>query len=485
MLAVGTLLQCEGAILNVRHRKVDRMQGFIAISDVGDTLSFMKQDRVWLPFVILSIVCALLPGFGLGAVLGSARVMRIPIGSWYLATVQAHATALLLGWGGAMIFGVALHFLPRLRGTALVGRKWVPAAFWLLAAGLAIRVIGQPTLAVLEQAESGKLAVAGRIFLAAGILFQVLGVAGVMAVLVATFRSGPPLEKRKGFREIAPLLVVAAIALGFAQLVWLGGAVENLWMGRSLAVFPIELHQIAVDLCLFGFISAISVGMSSRLFPLNFRVRLPQVRLLGVAAGLLAVGIGMTLGSAFDSRAAVSGWPWEGLAALFFAAGLAFGAGAVRIFQPRTPYPGNKRPYRLWDNPASVAALFSYIWVVVAVVCLLLFAGQELGGFTFGGGWKDAARHATGAGFMTLLIVAAGWKMLPGFAGGRCRGDGYVWAAVVLLNLAALLRVLPSLLSGINSSGSVWISALFPLAGIAGFFGILAFSVALILSLRK
>ena len=58
-------------------------------------------------------------GFGIGAGSFTAVTLGLPVGAWWAALTQAHGHAQLFGFAGLMVFGVALHFLPRLRGCLL------------------------------------------------------------------------------------------------------------------------------------------------------------------------------------------------------------------------------------------------------------------------------------------------------------------------------------------------------------------------------
>lgn len=445
----------------------------------------MNPDRLWRRFVVLALLCAVLPGFGLAALMTGTLAVGRPVGLWYAAAIQAHATALLMGWGGGMILGVALHFLPRLRGVKLAHPKWVPVLFWLLAGGLALRVVGQPLLTFFDPIQPSMAALGWRDAVAAGVLMQALATGGLLAVLIATFRAGPPLERNKGFKQIAPLLTVAAVALIGAQLAWCFGAVNRLGQGASLAIFPMATQEMAVDLLLFGFIIAVSIAMSSRLFPLTFWMQLPQPRGLVIAAGLLAVGVTLTILNRLPLKAAGSS-ALAGLAALCYAAGIFQGAWAVRVLHARKRISNTQTPHRIWEDPAAVGVFFAYVWAVIAALFLLLFALQQTGmavGVHLDA--KSLARHAAGAGFMTLLIISVGWKMLPGFGGSRPQGRGWMWAAVLLANAAALLRILPVLLPGGPAPGQSWSVICFPFAGLTGLASILAFAIALKISLRK
>lgn len=445
----------------------------------------MNPDRLWLRFVWLSLLCALLPGFGLATLMVSAWIFGQPPGLWYLAAIQTHACALLTGWGGAMILGVALHFLPRLRRVKLIRPERVVVLFWLLAIGLTCRIVGQPLLALLAPGARHATVVWLNVAISGGAALQALGVVGLLAVLVVTFRAGPPLDPNHGFKQIAPLLTVAALALGLAQLVWAGGAADSLAQGRSLAVFPARVQAVAVDLMLFGFVAAIGVAMSSRLFPLTFRTQLPQPRALRVAGALLAGGVLLTAMDGLQPAYSLVGLTIGDWAATFYAGGLLTGAFAVRIFQARKPLRHAVVPYRIGEDPAAVGVLSAYIWAAVGACLLLLLLLQKVGlPIPRALLQKNLARHALGLGFMTMLIMSVGWKMLPGFGGGQPRGRKLLWSAVWLANLAVLFRIIPALFPSGNGPGRSWSELLFPCAGMAGLGAILAFAIALRSSFR-
>src|SRR5581483_8526243 len=163
-----------------------------------------RPAAVWPPFVRAAIGLALLGGFGLGGGLGLALALRLPLGTWWLAAVQAHGHLQLFGWAGLMVLGVGLHFMPRLRGAALVAPGLTRPALALLAAGLLARLVAQPALA----ATAEPLAVVLRSALAVAAVAELAG-----ALVAATLRRGPPLAARAGLRPVLPFFVV-----GFASL---------------------------------------------------------------------------------------------------------------------------------------------------------------------------------------------------------------------------------------------------------------------------
>lgn len=430
-----------------------------------------KPETLWRRFIALSLLCALLPGFGLAVLMTSAWGFGIPRGTWYAAATQVHAVSLLAGWGGAMILGVGLHFLPRLRGVKLAAPGAAAALFWLLLLGIAGRVCGQLTLAVAPHSDS-ILALLLNAFVAGGVLLQTFAVVGLLTILITTFRSGKPLRENKGFQQIAPLLLVAALGLLFAQFAWCQGAFTG-W-SSGLATLPPASQEAGVDLMLFGFVMAMGIGMSARLFPLTFRTHQAPAAGLQITAILLALGLLLTL----LSRPA--------FAASFFGLGILTGTFSSRIFHRRKVIPHSQIVYRMREDPAAVGVACAFLWAVMAAGLLLLFTlgkfGVPLPALLI---QKNLARHALGAGFMTLLILSVGWKMLPGFGGCLPSGRGFLWCAVILGNTSVTLRLVSALVFGDGGFEKSPAGYLLPMAGLAAFAAILAFLLALRASYRS
>jgi uncharacterized protein involved in response to NO len=85
-------------------------------------------------------------GFLLATVLTLSLAFSVPLGAWWEAVAQAHGHLQLFGWAGLFVLGVALHFLPRLRGTPLAGASLVPWLLGMMIASLVLRAVSQPLL---------------------------------------------------------------------------------------------------------------------------------------------------------------------------------------------------------------------------------------------------------------------------------------------------------------------------------------------------
>lgn len=435
-------------------------------------------------FVWLSLLCALLPGFGLAALMTGAWAVGLPRGAWYTAAVQVHAVSLLMGWGGAMILGVGLHFLPRLRGVKLCGSQWAQPLFWVLAIGLTLRITGQMALGI-HTAMGGDPMISLNAAVAVGAIFQMIGVVGLLVILIKTFRSGRPLTENKGFKQIALPLATAALALLFAQVTWCLGTFRGLLHKTpDLTILPVVSQRGAADLMLFAFVMAMAAGMSARLFPLTFRTQAASSGGLKTTAGLLAVGAGFTVLEIVQFPAPSA--TWSSLAAVFYGCGILVGIFSVRIFHRRKAIPHAQTAYRMREDPAAVGAASAYFWAAAASVFLFASALSHVGApIPARLAQENLARHAMGAGFMTLLIISVGWKMLPGFGGCLPAGRGRLWCAVVLGNIAAALRIYSLLIFGDGNPAPSWNSLLLPAAGVIAAAAIIAFMLALQTSLRK
>lgn len=427
----------------------------------------------WLPFVVLSLAAALLPGFALGAVLAWDAWRGAAPGAAWAALVQAHAHAQLVGWGGAMVLGVALTFLPRLAGAPAPAASRAAACFGLLAAGLALRLAGQAAAAAAPAAG------VPRAVLAAGALLEGIAVVGTVASLLRSVASGAALAAKRAFHRLRPLFGGAFAALALAEAVWAAAALRVLLAGP--APDP-RLDRLAQELTLLGFIVPISLAMSARLFPLFFRTRPASPRLLDLSALLLLAGVlgaagGGLLPGDLGPRVQAAGELLAGL-------GIATGTVAVQVFAPRVPFPGDRGGYRTVRDPAALGALSAYAWAALGALALVLAGLEGLGWRALPGAVaRDLPIHVLGAGFMTLLILAVAPVMLPGFAGRRLRSPSLVAWSVGLANLAAVLRTAPGWARALGIDADPWALPSMAAAGLSGLCAVALLAVNLALSI--
>lgn len=78
-----------------------------------------------------------------------AGILQLTSGSWGSLLWPTYLHLLVLGWLTQLIFGVAYWMFPRLPSAAARGSErlgWV--SYWLLNAGLLLRVVGEPARAL-------------------------------------------------------------------------------------------------------------------------------------------------------------------------------------------------------------------------------------------------------------------------------------------------------------------------------------------------
>lgn len=424
------------------------------------------QRWPWLPFVDLSLAMAVAPGFLLGGLMASVSLLNLPAGAWYAAARQAHGHAQMIGWGGAMILGVGLHFLPRLRGVAAPAAARVRPLFVAFALGLSLRLLGQPAAALVASRGQDGVGAWGfvlRLLFQSGAVLELAAVLGLLLQLVATLRGGPPLGHKRAFAEVVPFMVAAGGGLVVALLAWTLGSVTR--EAATSALIPGHWDLLATHAAVLGLVPAVSVGMSVRLFPLYLRLAPARPGWTRVAAGLFGFVL-LVYGAALFTG---PGPLVYGLGAVAGGAALPAGAVAVRVFERRRAFPGDRGRYRVWSEPVAVGVVTAYGWGLLGGVASVIYGlGFLLPGTGLPGVSFDLVVHLLGAGFMTLLILGVGAVLLPGFGGGKPGSRPLLWGAVVTANLAALLRVLPGTSAALGTAAPAWSPAAMGWAGVLG-----------------
>lgn len=429
-------------------------------------------------------------GFLLATILTVTYTLSLPLGTWWEALAQAHGHLQLYGWAGLFVLGVALHFLPRLRGAPLVGARLVPWLLGILIASLVLRAISQPLLSVSPSAawQIGLLVSSG--------VLEVVAYAVILALLVLTALSGPRPTTRPAYWSVLPFLAGAFCSLGIASIVNLLNVIQA---AQESGLAPYTGDTLNVTLGLFGFLVPVALAMSARSLPMYAGLDGFPRRVLWPLAGAYFAGvILLCLGSGGPLAA-----PWV---SIIDGLGMALLGGVVLLFvgiflslmrrRGRLP----ERVAKLAPSPETLAQTYqkqvkqeqthygpfvglvasAYLWAMLGALLLLidggsvLATGSELVAF-------DAIRHAFAIGFLALLISGIAPRMLPSFSGGRIASPKLVSATLWLGNAAAVLRVGALLFAPLfaGTQGSVIDTILF---GLSGPFG-LAMAICLAINL--
>lgn len=440
------------------------------------------------PILAAALLLGVGGGFALASVLTLTRAMRVPMGLWWSALAQAHGHLQLYGWAGFFVLGVALHFIPRLRGAPLPHWELLPWVVGAQVSGLLLRMVAQPLLAsglfvAGTSAHPAMWAGIWRAALIASGLLEALALGGVLVLFGLLFRRGPPLRTRPALWGVLPLFVIAYSALGVAVLANLVNVTQAA-LGQPAGLVPTAGDTLNVTLGLLGFLVPMALAMSARSLPMYAGLEPFPQRVLWPAAGVYLLGLIL---SAIGAFAHAGTDPLSGLGlALMGAVLLLFVVVFVRMIRTRGKLPGRVR--QLSPTPDAVARSYEtkvakeraaygpYVALVGSAYSWALLGGALLvvdgAALLFGAEPPlaiDAARHALAVGFIALLICGIAPRMVPGFSGGQIASPRLVAATLWLGNAAALLRVGSVLFGPALASAGSWGAVISNLAfGISG-----------------
>ncbi len=395
-------------------------------------------------------------GFVLATVLTLAHAFSVPPGAWWEATAQAHGHLQLYGWAGLFVLGVALYFLPRLRGTPLVGARLVPWLLGILIVSLVLRAVTQPFVAT----NMGSM---WRIGLVGSGILEVAAIVMILSLLILTALHGPRPTTRPAYWSVFPFFAGAFCSLGIASIINLVNVVQAA-QGSGLALYAGD--TLNVTLGLFGFLMPMALAMSARSLPMYAGLDGFPRRVLWPLAGLYFTGV-ILLCVGVEGGPGPSPWTGfvDGLGMMLFGGVVLLFVGIfLSLIRRRGHVP--ERVAKLAPSPETLAQTYkqqvkkeqthygpfvglvasAYLWAMLGALLLLvdggslLVTGSELVAF-------DAVRHSFAIGFIALLICGIAPRMLPGFSGGKIVSPKLVSATLWLGNAAAVLRV-SSLLFG-------------------------------------
>ena len=474
------------------------MTSAASMTSAAPSSARQQPFRLVTPFLRAALLLGAGAGFALATVLSVTMGFRMPLGVWWVALAQAHGRIQVFGWAGLFVLGVAFHFLPRLRGAPLRWPAWARWALIAQVAGLLLRGVSQPLLALSPDALLWQVAL-----VASGAL-EALGLGLAVTLLIGTMLQpgAPRLRARPALWSVWPFLVCVIVCLTLSPLVNLA---NTIMAAQSGGVVPAQSDDASVLLGLLGFLAPMALAMSARALPLYAGLQAISRRILWPVAAVYAVGLALAvagdLGGALGAApvAALSRLSGLGLALLGVAL-VAFILVVGRMMSLRGRLPSQVR--QLAPAPEQVARNYvrhisderarfgpyvaliasAYFWALVAGA-LFTVDGVAL---TFGAVAPvtlDAARHSVAVGFIALLLAGVSVRMIPGFSGGSIATPRLVTALLWVGNGAALLRVgsllAQPLLAALGSGGSALDSALFGLSGPLG----LIFAVCLAVTL--
>ncbi|MBI4547919.1 MAG: hypothetical protein HY707_08065 [Ignavibacteriae bacterium] len=464
-----------------------------------------RQVSFQTAFIYTSLTIAIGAGFLLGAHLA------LPMGfNWNLPEhlpvwIQVHGHLQLVGWVGLFIVGVSLYFIPRFLKTPLPYPHLPLWILCLITTGLIVRSISEFVIAYSQPSIYSGIA---SITLPISALAEWTGIMLYLFLIARMHRVTDTPSQH--FAMVKPffLMMVSGFfvyeSLQLAQVFFFDVTERLPW------------NQFSINFFIAFTLLALPIAFATRTFPLF--LQLPPIRFpfqrLGIAYLLATLvmllpeipGLGVSENTAFVSAATVSQvvraflilWiVWE--LKLYHKMLLTTDAFLMRYFEPdyidawqkSVTFQRARRGYFDFGEFGRFELLIysAFVWLSVYAVFEFTDGVSTLFSLDVSFG-RDPGRHAFLLGFVTLLIMGMGLRMLPGFV--QKNGVEYpklaIWLAV-LGNIAVFLRIVPIALHttwlGSNETLLEMMLYGFGVSGLFALSALILFSVTIMTTLQR
>jgi hypothetical protein len=384
----------------VANGPLSRSEQFDAIRAREESLS-----KLLMAFITTGLLFMVFPGTFLGVWNLLQISGRESMASISPAWLQAHGHAQVFGWVGSFIIGIGFYSIPKLRGGAngSFGAAWVCWAMWTLGAAM------RWTANVYRWEWRALLPLSAILELAAFLIFF---------RTVSQHRSADLNEK-----QMEPWIwVVITASVGFLSVL-----IVNLVgcfyvsLHEAKPAFPHVFDQRYLALMAWGFLVPFVWGFSAKWMSVFLGMKPMRARVLLAAVSVNLTGLILTLAG------------WGSLGVWFFLASSLLAIGALRIFEASINEPKTRGVHKSFPTFVRLA----YAWLIVAA--LLGIAAVE---WDRSGGIWGASRHALTVGFISVMILCVGQRVLPAFAGMRILwSTRLMFLALLLLTFGCTARV--------------------------------------------
>jgi len=394
-------------------------------------------SRLLMAFITSGLIFLVFPG----AFLGVWNLLQISgresVASVSQTWLQAHGHAQVFGWVGSFILGIGFYSIPKMMGTgrSSFAPAWVCWAMWTFGVALrwAVNVTGWEW----------------RVFLPVSALLEL----AAFLIFLRAVSQHRPADSGKSRMEPWIWVVMSASA-GFmlVLVVNLVGCFYVSLRGATPA-FSHVFDQRYLALMSWGFLVPFVWGFSAKWMTVFLGLKPLRIKLLLAAALVNLGGVGLTL----------AGMGWFG--SWVFVVGAALAIAGLRMFEPAV----NEAKIRGVHSSFPVFVRAAYGWLLVAAML-----GVAAVRWDSSGGIWGASRHALTVGFIAVMVMSVGQRILPAFAGMRLLwSTKLMFAGLALVTLGCALRVSCEVIAYQGYAAWAWsvlpTSALCELAGLTLF----------------
>jgi hypothetical protein len=399
----------------------------------------VSRSRLLMAYISSGLFFMLLPGTFLGVWNLLQISGRENAGFISPAWLQAHGHAQVFGWIGSFILGIGFYSIPKPRGATkpAVGAAWACWAMWTT--GVAIRWSAN----VYAWHWRSLLPLSGVLELAAFLIF-----------FSAVSRHRPERSSKERREPWIWVVISASTGLMLTLIANVAACFYLALRGASPAL-PQRLDQPYLVLAAWGFLVPFVWGFSTRWMTVFLGLKPVRPKLLLSAVAANFAGVVLTL---LDRGAE---------ATVFFVVSTALAIAALRMFESARQKPKTRGVHPSFPFFIRMA----YGWLLVAA---LLGMGAAV--WDSSGGIWGASRHALTVGFIAVMVLCVGQRILPAFAGTRLLwSTRLMFAGLLLLTIGCILRVCCEVLA---YQGYVnWAWSVLPVSGTLELAGITAFAI--------
>ncbi len=391
-------------------------------------------SRILMAFVTTGLLFMVFPGTFLGVWNLLQISGRESVASISPAWLQAHGHAQVFGWVGSFILGIGFYSIPKKRGrkNSRIGAAWLCWGMWT--SGAAMRW------------GASVYSWEWRILLPFSALLEL---AAFLIFFHSVSQHRPEDSGKAKLEAWVWVVITASIGLLLVLLSNVAGCFYLAYRGATPALPPVW-DQRYLALMAWGFLVPFVWGFSAKWMSVFLGLKPLREGVLLTAVPLNLAGVTLALIGSFF------------LASCLFLLASSLAIAALRMFEPSV----NKAKTRGIHTSFPFFVRMAYGWLLVA-------AGLGLAAIkwdTSGGIW-GASRHALTVGFISVMVMSVGQRILPAFAGMRLLwSTKLMFGGLALVTLGCTLRVSCEVLAYQGYAAWAWsvlpISALCELAGL-------------------
>jgi uncharacterized protein involved in response to NO len=391
-------------------------------------------SRLLMAFVTTGLIFMVFPGTFLGVWNLLQISGRESVASISPAWLQAHGHAQVFGWVGSFILGIGFYSIPKMRGGVKSSFATAWACWGMWTTGAALRW-------------------AANVYLWEWRMLLPISAFLELAAFLIFFRSvSQHRSDDSGKKKLDPWIwVVVSASLGLLSVL-VTNAVGCFYVAFRSATpaFPHVFDQRYLALMAWGFLVPFVWGFSAKWMTVFLGLKPLRTRSLLSAVAVNLGGLGLVVAG----EAAIGSW--------LFVLGAACAIVALRMFES----PENEPKIRGVHFTFPFFVRMAYGWLLVAAALGVAATRWD----TSGGIW-GASRHALTVGFISVMILSVGQRILPAFAGMRMLwSTKLMFVGLAFVTLGCTLRVSCEVLAYQGYAAWAWpvlpISALCELAGL-------------------